>query len=124
MIWLSSFAGSEQNCYFDIRDMDLRCQDGECSAQLTGVVGVGAAEVWADVVLGNEKRVKFLPVWHDNGEVESLPAGVDEEQLGQAIVGEVEALLSSIISGRSARVHQRQQPVKKDAQAVPLFLAA
>lgn len=97
MIWLSPMAGTaEGSVYFEIRDMSLQRNGHGSAGRVSGLLGDGQREVWVDVQLGAVPQVKMLPVWTDEGQIESLSAAVDEEQLKQQLLDEVQQLFNSL----------------------------
>ena len=87
MIWLSSPQGSsDRSIYFDIRHIDLAWQERRPSGSVRGVIGDGCSEIWGDIQLGQEDSAQLLPVWHENGEVETLAVDLDTELLAQQLV--------------------------------------
>lgn len=111
MIWLSSPQGnSERSIYFDIRNIDLAWQERRPSGSVRGVIGDGGSEIWGEVRLGPEDSVQLLPVWHENGDLETLADGLDADLLALELVTatrgflEEKGLLPGIARGLD-RVH-------------------
>lgn len=97
MIWLSPMVGTaEGSVYFDIRDISLQRNGNGSAGRIGGLLGDGQREIWAEIQLGTVPQVTILPVWTDEGQVESLSAAVDEEQLKQQLLGEVQQLFNTL----------------------------
>ena len=97
MIWLSPTSGTEEcSIYFEIRDIDLKCRGDVTSGVVRGVLGDGACELLGEVFLGRDESAQILPVWTENGEVESFSAAVDEPLLQQQMLSEVKMLLQKL----------------------------
>jgi hypothetical protein len=94
MIWLSPTQGiHESSVYFDIRDIDLQYHGDFVSATVSGLVGDGSCEIWGEVFLGHDDSAHFLPMWTENGEVETLSGVIDEVLLQKQLVDEVKIFL-------------------------------
>jgi hypothetical protein len=112
MVWLSSNCGSNQyNLYFDIRDVDLKYQNGIISGVVSGLVGNGVCENWGEVFLGTNESVRILPYWDGTGEIEQLTDYLDEEVLRDQLIYEAKTYLkrSDIISSLNLVVQQQQE---------------
>jgi hypothetical protein len=122
MIWLSSAQGTgERSIYFDIRNIDLVWHERRPCGSIRGVIGDGCSEIWGDIQLGQEDSAQLLPVWHDNGVVETLSADLDGELLAQQLLVatrdflEEKGLLQGIAWGRD-RVHTGSETSPKSDQ--------
>ena len=101
MIWLSPTSGTEEcSIYFDIRDIDLKWRENTTSGVVRGLLGDGLRELWGEVFLGAEESAQILPVWTENGEVESFSSVVDESLLLEQMLAEVKTLLPRMGYGR------------------------
>lgn len=108
MIWLSPMAGTaEGSVYFEIRDISLQQTGNQSEGLIQGLLGDGQREVWAEVHLGKQPQAKILPLWTDEGQVESLGAEIDEELLEVQLLDAVQKLFSVIgtwTSGNTSRI--------------------
>ena len=97
MIWLSPMAGTEEgSVYFDIRDIALQSNGNQTQGLIRGLLGDGQQEVWGEVQLGKNPQVRILPVWTEDGALESLSAAVDEELLQQQLLETVQKVIATI----------------------------
>lgn len=97
MIWLSPMAGTEEgSVYFDIRDIALQQTDHGTDGLIRGLLGDGQREIWGEVQLGEKPQARILPLWTDEGQVESLSAAIDEELLKEQLLEAVQKLFATI----------------------------
>lgn len=119
MVWLSSNCGSSQySLYFDIRDVDLKYQNGMISGVVSGLVGNGVCENWGEVFLGGNESAQILPYWDDSGEIEQLTDYLDEEVLLDQLIREAKTYLkrSDIINSLNTVVQQQQESLALSCQ--------
>ncbi len=108
MIWLSALNGAEgYSSYFDVRELDIRCRNRTCSGLVSGIVGVGSLEFWGDIRIGQEDSVQLLPICSDDGMVETIPDGVDQQQLQRELLAEVRDLLQGLENSELAPAPRR-----------------
>ena len=94
MIWFPAFEQNlESNCYFEIRDVDIRYQQKMYSGIVTGVLGIDAIEFWTEIYLGATYDIHIFPVWNDDGHVDNIPDTVDLDMLKQDLAAEIEKIL-------------------------------
>lgn len=94
MIWLSPMAGTaEGSIYFDIRDITVKRTGNGTVGTVCGLLGDGQRELWGEVSLGSSPQVHILPLWTDEGQIESFPASVDESLLKEQLLEVVRSLL-------------------------------
>jgi|GEM_PF-3038305 len=123
MVWLSSNCGSNQcNLYFDIRDVDLKYQNGVLSGVVSGLVGNGVCENWGEVFLGTQESARILPYWDETGEIEQLTDYLDEKDLCDQLILEAKSYLkhSDIISSLNLVVEQQQESLALSCQGEKL----
>jgi hypothetical protein len=97
MIWLSPMAGTEEgSVYFDVRDITLQQIDTGTDGLIRGLLGDGQREIWGEVQLGKNPQARILPLWTDDGQVESLSAAIDEELLKEQLLEAVQKLFTTV----------------------------
>ncbi len=125
MIWLpASEYSEEQNSYFDIRDMDIRYRNQAYAGRVSGVLGIGPVEFWTEVRIGEEEDIQVLPVYHDSGEVESVPDSVDLNELHRVLRDEVNRILEQCLPGAGRPAPHNWQPNVAESSGASLFEAA
>jgi len=99
MIWMTPMAGTEEgSVYFQIRDISMRQNGFESFGLISGLLGDGHQEVWAEVEFGKRPEVRILPLLTDSGQVESLSAAVDEELLKIQLLEVVQEVYTAFAS--------------------------
>ncbi|PLX98785.1 MAG: hypothetical protein C0622_11440 [Desulfuromonas sp.] len=94
MIWLSPAQNTAAGCvYFDIRDIDLSYHGDTPSGVIRGLVGDGSHEIGGEVFIGTGEAARLLPIWSEDGSIESLAGDIDEIQLQQQLLSEVKSFL-------------------------------
>ena len=102
MIRLSPMAGAEEvSVYFEIRDIALQPTGKGTEGMIRGLLGDGQREIWAEVRLGENPRADILPLWTEDGQVETL--AVDEQQLKQQLLVAVQEVFSTVASWSTPR---------------------
>ena len=97
MIWLSPMTGTaEGSVYFDIRDIVLQQTGYGSEGMIRGLLGDGQREIWGEVQLGKNPRATILPLWTDDGQMESLSSAVDEELLVEQLLEAVQKVFSTV----------------------------
>jgi len=97
MIWLSPMAGTEEgSVYFEIRDIAWQQTATGTDGLICGLLGDGQREIWGEVQLGTNSQARIVPLWTDEGQVESLSAAVDEDLLKAQLLEAVEKLFATI----------------------------
>lgn len=117
MIWLSpTHAAHENSIYFDIRDIDLQYHGDFISGMVRGLIGDGFCEIWSEVALGQAESAQFLPLWSDDGRIESLSGITDESLLQKQLIEEVKIFLQDkgIISYIGCD-HQRDENISEQS---------
>ncbi len=95
MIWLTTQDGvQEHSCYFEIRAIDLQRTESGTQGCIRGLLGDGQSEVWGEVELGTRPQAQILPVWNEDGQIETLDEAIDEDQLKQQLVTAVQGLFA------------------------------
>ena len=108
MIWLSALNGAEgYSSYFDVRELDIRCRNRTCSGLVSGIVGVGSLEFWGDVRVGKEDSVQLLQIYNDDGVIETIPDGVDQQLLQRELLAEIKSLLEGFENAEFTPVPRR-----------------
>jgi len=125
MIWLpASDYTEEQSSYFDVRDMDIRYRNHSYSGMVSGVLGLGCTEFWAEIRIGNEPDIKILPVYHDNGEIDSVPDSVDLKALHRVLRDEIKRMLEQCFQSAGRVVPHHWQPNVAESPGDSLSAAA
>ena len=94
MIWFPTFEQNfTQNCYFDVRDVDIRYRYKTFNGMVTGVLGIDSDEFYTEITIGPEYDIQIFPVWNDDGQIENIPDTVNQEELKVALAAEVKKLL-------------------------------
>ncbi|MDB4470861.1 hypothetical protein N9063_01105 [Deltaproteobacteria bacterium] len=109
MIWLSPMTGTEEgSVYFDVRDITLQQTDNGTDGLIRGLLGDGQREIWGEVQLGKNPQVRILPLWTDDGQIESLSAAIDEELLKEQLLDAVQKLFAAV-GGWSTSSHMDRE---------------
>lgn len=94
MIWLSRENGIDENdLYLDVQSVSLSFKDHVLLGMVRGVIGDGVSENWCEMTLGPEESVQILPVWNEDGSIDSLVDAADEYLLSQQLLAEVRKYL-------------------------------
>ncbi len=97
MIWLSPMTGTKEcSIYFDIRDIDLRRTGKTTEGVVRGLLGDGQRELWGEVCLSKNSHAQILPLWGDDGQIETFDDSVDESLLQSQLLAAVESLFARI----------------------------
>ena len=125
MIWLSPMVGTEEgSVYFDIRDIALQQTDDGTDGLIRGQLGDGQREIWGEVQLGEKPQVRILPLWTDEGQVESLSVAIDEELLKQQLLEAVQILFATIGGWTASHCPNRENQHSLNNQESRHWLAA
>lgn len=111
MIWLAPMSGTEEgSIYFDIRDIALQQIGNGTHGVVSGLLGDGQLELWGEVHLGRSSYVQILPLWTDDGQVESFAVTVDEGLLKEQLLDAVEKVFVSVAALSPAGSTQASEP--------------
>ncbi len=96
MIWLSPNSGTLQgSIYFDMRDIEFRRTGSNIEGVVQGLLGDGQRELWGEVKIGADPQVNILPLWTEEGLVESFSDHIDEADLKQQLLDAINAAFAS-----------------------------